>query len=95
MANDTKLTPGMIVWVIERDREGNACELCGYVFLAKVGFAVILAHRIYCLDSLEELLYYFIGETREESELPMVVFPVSDCYIDRETAKEALLAEEG
>ena len=95
MANGTKLTPGVIVWVIERDGEGNACELCRYVFLAKVGFAAILSPGIYGLDNVDELLYCYIEETRKEHELPMVVFPMSDCYIDRETAKEALLAEEG
>lgn len=95
MENDAKLKPGMPVWVIERDIDGDGCELSGYVFFAKVGHAVILTPRIYGLDDLEELLDYYIEETRNESELPLAVFPVSDCYIDRETAKEALLAEEG
>lgn len=31
MANDAKLTPGMPVWVIERDEDGNACEASGYI----------------------------------------------------------------
>lgn len=94
MANDAKFTPGMPVWVIARDEDGNACESSGYVFLAKVGNAVILTPRIYGLG-LEEMLDYYIGETRDESELSLAVFPVSDCYIDKEAAKEALLAEEG
>lgn len=95
MANDAKFTPGMPVWVIERDIDGNGCELSGYIFLAKVGNAVILTPRIYGLDDLEELLDYLIEETWNGSELPLPVFPVSDCYIDRVAAKEALLAEEG
>lgn len=95
MANDAKLKPGIPVWVIERDIDGDGCELSGYVFLAKVGHAVILTPRIYGLNDLEELLNYHIEETRNESELTLAVFPVSDCYIDREAAKEALLAEDG
>ena len=95
MANDAKFTPGMPVWVVARDEDGNACESSGYVFLAKVGHAVILTPRIYGLEDLEELLDYHIEETRNESELPLAVFPVSDCYINKEAAKEALLAEEG
>ena len=95
MGSNAKLKPGIPVWVIERDIDGYGCELSGYVFLAKVGHAVILTPRIYGLDDLEDLLDYHIEETRNNSELSMAVFPVTDCYIDRETAKEALLAEEG
>lgn len=31
-----KLNAGAEVWVVERDEEGIACEVSGYIFLAEV-----------------------------------------------------------
>ena len=33
---EEKLTAGAEVWVVERDEEGIACEVSGYMFLAEV-----------------------------------------------------------
>ena len=88
-----KFTPGEEVWVVERDEDGIACEVSGYVFLAEVAGAVILTPYINDLEDLEDLLGYHIGETRDNYDTDLAVFPAADCYTDQETAEAELKAE--
>lgn len=88
-------TPGEEVWVVERDVDGNACEVSGYVFLAEVADAVILTPYINDLEDLEDLLDYHIEETRGNYDTDLAVFSAYDCYTDQEAAEAALKAETG
>lgn len=90
-----KFTPGEAVWVVERDENGDACEVSGYVFLAEVADAVILTSYINDLEYLEDLLDYHIEETRDNYATDLAVFPADDCYTDQEAAEAALKAETG
>lgn len=87
--------PGEGVWVVERDEDGNAREVSGYVFLAEVAHAVILTIYIHDLEDLEDLLDYHIVETADSYDTDLAVFPAADCYTDREAAEAALRAERG
>lgn len=87
--------PGREVWVVERDESGNACEVSGFVLLAKVSGAVILTPYICDMTELEELLEYHIEETRENYDTDLSVYPLYDCYTSKEAAKAALEAETG
>lgn len=90
-----KFTPGEEVWIVERDEDGNAYEISGYVFLAEVAGAVILTSYISDLEDLEELLDYHIEETAANYDTNLAVFPAADCYADREAAEAMLKAETG
>lgn len=83
MANDSKFIPGMPVWVIERDEDGVACEVCGYVFLAHVDGVVILSSYIGDYD-LEGMLEYHIQCTAEDYDTRLCVFPAEDCYVSKD-----------
>ena len=93
MANDTKFTPGMPVWVIDRDEDGNACGFSGYVFLAHVGGAVILSSYIndYNFDGI---IAYHIERTAEDYETDLCVFPDEDCYARKDECKAAFEMEQ-
>lgn len=88
-----KLNPGEDVWIVERDEDGNACEMSGYMFLAEVADAVIVTSYIYDLESLEDTIAYHIEQTAEDYDTHLAVFPAADCYADREEAEAALNTE--
>lgn len=90
-----EFAPGEEVWVVERDEDGNACEVSGYVFLAEVAHAVILTPYIDDLEDLDDLLDYHIVETADNYDTDLAVFPAADCYADKDAAHAALRAERG
>lgn len=90
-----KLNPGEKVWVVERDEEGNACEVSGFLFLAKVHQAIIVTPGIYGCEGVEEILDYHIGQTAQEYDTDLSVFPAGDCYVNKYDAKVALEVETG
>lgn len=95
-AQDTKpqeFAPGERVYVVERDEAGNACEVSGYMYLAKAADAVILSPYINDLETLEETLEYHIEQTAEEYDTHLAVFPAADCYATHPQAEMALITE--
>lgn len=82
--------PGQEIYVVERDEDGAACDVSGYMFLAEVAGAAILTSYINDLETLEETLDYHIEETADNYDTDLVVFPVDDCYADRDAAEQAL-----
>ena len=94
-ANPPKFTPGLPVWVLERDEYITACDIAGYIFLAEVAGAVILTPYINEMDQLEELLVYHIEETRTNYDTDLVVYPLTDCYSTWKEAEAALAHERG
>lgn len=93
MANDTKFTPGMPVWVIERDEDGNAVEIGGYVFLAHVEGNVIVSSYVNDYN-FYDILAYHVQCTVEEYDTHLCVFPDEDCYANRDDCKEDLKKEQ-
>ena len=82
--------PGEQVWVVERDEDGLACDVSGYMFLSEVAGAVILTPYINDIDDLEGTLQHHIEETAENYDTDLAVFPLADCYCTREEATQAL-----
>lgn len=92
-AQAQEFTPGQRVYVVERDEDGNACEVSGYMFLAKSADAVILSSFINDLETLEETLEYHIEQTAEDYDTHLAVFPAADCYATHQQAEMALILE--
>lgn len=83
MANDAKFAPGMPVWVIERDEDGSADEVGGYVFLAHVEGVVILSSYVTDYD-FPGILAYHVQCTSEDFDTHLCVFPEEDCYVSKD-----------
>lgn len=60
---ETKLDAGSEVWVVERDEDGIACEVSGYMFLAEVHDFVIASSYINGMEHIEGILAYHAQET--------------------------------
>lgn len=88
----TKIAPGKTAWVIVRDEDGNAVEVAGYIFVARVAGAVIMTPRVNTYD-LAGIMQYHIEQTAEFEETELVVFPASDCYATKTDAKVAIEVE--
>ena len=80
------------MYIVERDEDGKAFEVSGYMFLAKVGESVICTAYINSLETVEETLQYHVEETAANYDTDLAVFPLDDCFLTREEA-EAHLAE--
>ena len=85
MANDTKFTPGMPVWVIDRDEDGNACGFSGYVFLAHVG-GLLFCHRTSTIIILMGLLPTILSEPLRTTK------PICACSLMKTAMQEKMSA---
>ena len=92
---EEKLNAGAEDWVVERDEDGNACEVSGYMFLAEVAGFVIASSFINDLERLESTLAYHAQETAENYDTDLAVFPAVDCWPTQEAAHAALAEEKG
>lgn len=90
-----KFEPGKLVWVVERDEEGNAYGPAGYVFLAQVAHAAIVTPQINGVKDLSCNVDWHIRETCfSQATDGLSVFPIKDCYETNDAAKAAKTAEE-
>lgn len=87
-----EITPGATVWVIARDEDGNALEVEGYVFLARVEGAVILTPKVNDYD-LAGIMAYYVEQYAEFEEASLAVFPAADCYAKKTDAVAAFVTE--
>lgn len=92
---DHTLRAGDEVWVLERDEDGLACDVSGYMFLAEAGGRAIVTAYINDMDDLDGIMEYHVMETAESYNTDLYVFPMADCYADREKALEILHEEKG
>ena len=92
MFDNTKFIPGLPVWVIERDEDGYASDVTGYVFLAQCEEVVILSSYINDCD-FEDILAYHVQCTAEDYDTHLCVFPADDCYSSQEECEVAFEAE--
>lgn len=91
---ETKIEAGSVVWAVERDEEGIACEVSGYMFIAEVADFVIASGYINGMTHIEGILAYHAQETAENYDTDLVVFPAVDCWPTKEAALAAF-EEEG
>lgn len=82
--------PGQLVYIVERDEDGEACDVSGYMFFAQVNQTVIVSAFINEIDDLDETLLYHIEETSRAYNTDLSVFPVSDCFLSKVEAERAL-----
>lgn len=88
-----KFKPGEKVWIVERDEDGNASDVTGFIFLAEVADTVIVTPKVYGCKTLESIMDYHVGETAKDFGVDLAVFPVGDCYLYRGDAEEVLAEE--
>lgn len=83
------------IWVVERDECGNASGVFGYMFLAQIPGAIISTEFINDLETLEDTVDYHIEETADNEGTDLYVFPVGDCYPNRQVAYAVLNEQKG
>lgn len=83
--------PGSQVFILERDKNGEAVDVSGYMFVAQVGDYAIATPYINDLETIEETMEYHKDDTAEYYHCDLSVFPLADCHADRAGA-EALLS---
>lgn len=94
-ASEKHFEPGQEVWIVERDEDGKACEVGGYVFLAEVAGYAILSPYVNGHGDLEYLLDYHRRETCTDYDAELPVVHLNDCYPSRAAAHRALDEEAG
>lgn len=93
-ASEKHFEPGQEVWIVERDEDGDAFDVSGYVFLAEVAGYAILSPYVNDHGDLEYLLDYHRRETDMDYDADLPVVFLSDCYPSRAAAHHALDKEQ-
>lgn len=89
-----KFVPGSNVWVVERDKDGKATDVSGFVFVVSINGVVIVSPSINGCDDLSFILNYFMEETVSDFNGNFSGYPISDCYKSYEDAEAALRREQ-
>lgn len=89
-----EFAPGDEVWVVERDEDGNASEVSGFIFVASVNGVAIVSPSINDCSDIDFILSDFVEETATEFSGSLSGYPIFDCYKSRGEAKAALKARE-
>jgi len=89
-----KLIPGSEVWVVERDEDGEATEVSGYVFVVSVSGVAIVSSSINGCSDLDFILGDFVKETARSFSGDFSGYPISDCYKSHGEADAALRREQ-
>ena len=90
---DMQIKPGAEVWVLERDEDGAACDVSGYMVLAEVDDFVIVSPYINGMEHLEGIMAYHVQETAENYDTDLAVFPAEDCFTTKDAAFAARAAQ--
>lgn len=86
--------PGGEVWVVERDKDGEATEVSCFVFVVSVSGVAIVSPSINGYSDLDFILYDFVAETAGSFSGDFSGYPISDCYKSYEEAEAALQGEQ-
>lgn len=92
---EEKLNAGETVWIVERDEEGNLCNVFGLMFLAEVAGFVIATSFVDDAEGLEETLAYHAEETDVYYSAELAVYPSTECWPTKEAAYTILTQKEG
>lgn len=95
LRSERHFEPGQEVWIVERDEDGEAHEVSGYVFLAEVAGYAILSPYVNDHGDLEYLLDYHRRETCTDYDAELPVVHLDDCYPSWAAAHRALDEEVG
>lgn len=93
-ASEKHFEPGQEVWIVERDEDGEAVDVSGYVFLAEVVGYAILSPYVNEHGDLEYLLDYHRRETALDFNADLPVVLLSDCFASLTAARHALDGED-
>ncbi len=89
-----KFAPGSEVWIVERDEDGEATEVSGFVFVVSVSGVAIVSSSINNCSDLDFILGDFVEETASSFSGDFSGYPISDCYKSQEEAEAALRREQ-
>lgn len=89
-----KLNAGAAIWIVERDENGTACEVFGYMFIAEVAGFVIASAYINDGKDIDSTMAYHAETTVESYSSDLAVFPAKDCWTTKEAAHDAFDREE-
>lgn len=89
-----KFAPGSEVWIVERDEDGEAAEVSGFVFVVSVSGIAIVSPSINGCSDLDFILGDFVEETASSFSGDFSGYPISDCYKSYEEAQAALRREQ-
>ena len=89
-----KFAPGSEVWIVERDEDGEAAEVSGFVFVVSVSGIAIVSPSINGCSDLDFILSDFVEETASNFSGDFFGYPISDCYKSHEEAEAALRREQ-
>lgn len=89
-ARKPMLQCGQTCWVVERDEDGEAYELGGYVFIAQIPGYAIVVPTLNGSDNVQVLMDDQVRQTAEDYHGDLAVFPAKDVYVERQKAQEAL-----
>ena len=89
-----KFNPGEAVWIVERNEEGDAFDVTGFLFLAEVADTAIVTPKVTGCYTLEDIMAYHSQETALGGDASfLAVFPTKDCYLYRCEAEDVLARE--
>lgn len=89
-----KFAPGSEVWIVERDEDGEATEVSGFVFVVSVSGVAIVSPTINDCSDLDFILSDFVEETASSFSGDFSGYPISDCYKSHKEAQAALRREQ-
>lgn len=84
---------GQPVWVVERNKIEEPCEVGGYVFIALVDGVALVHPYIGGCGDIDDILYDCLEKTAEDMHCDLSAFPIEDCYLSKEAAELALKGE--
>ena len=87
--------PGSQVFILERDKNGEAVDVSGYMFVAQVGDYAIATPYINDLETIEETMEYHKDDTAEYYHCDLSVFPLAGCHGVNSTPKVRLASRFG
>ncbi len=90
-----KFELGATVWAVERDEEGEAIDVNGYVFLAQVLDMALVSPSIQGSSDPNDILAYLAAETVKNYAGEVSVYPLSDVYATADEAYTAMEKSDG
>lgn len=85
--SNMNLKAGTKVWVIERDCDGDPCDVAGYMFIASACGVAIVSPYINDAETIEETLAIHLAHTADEYYSFFSAFLLDDCYLTKEAAE--------
>lgn len=85
-----RFSPGQTIWAIERDEDGEAYDLSGYVFVTSLRGIALVSPKINGSSEIDVILMDQVESRINYADGCIEAYPADDCYLSREAAKKAL-----